>query len=857
MSEVVGSVTVEIIPDTTNFGAEAKQKLAGEQKALQTELDAQRYRQAEEVARAQVKITEEQLAEIQKLHANASGSVKASLEEQMAAITQVRDQYKEAVGTLFDPSSPSYEPFKDVTAKRANLDDLGVALDSVTQKNLIGMASEAELAAVTKAHGAATLSAARAEVVFAESMGMTATKEDIAILKREKLRQENELLRVSTDRLSQSERRRGAGTLRENLRNIGQGEGLAGIGGLGGLAKLTGVGIAITAAYRVVGELSQALKVTGDEAFTTEGKLRNMGAALIGADIVGFFRAASAEAKSYEDQVADLAKEFGLLAEVNKLQQFEELKRQTLEAKDATVEETKAVHEAIDAKRTGIQASGRFSNALGVTAKALDEESKSLGKAVIAASAWAAALKEAEEAQIALIAATRQASLDSRTESVADELASARRAEAAARKKANESAPQGPGSPKPSPQNIQDEAAVVAAHTRVIELEKALAEEERRANEAIESSQDRIGGSFAARTESLNDDLVRARKKEAKARKKWADASKADKREAYEAVVLATTERIKLEQQIAAQQKTADDKTLSEAKSAYSRSVSNQAERLKIAADASALVTAADKAYLAYLVKESRDRKLTEQERLRFQREATSERDRQKQEVVAAAKADIDYQRSLLDLAVQKAEQLTPGKKDDERAYRAQIAYWENEKKKAKALGRAGREAFVAADSELTSWKAKLKDLKGGGDAFTLQQLFQEAADQFNTFGSNIAGRNGVLSGQDERAAFGKVAGRRAGSALDKQRIAALPPGQARMERERMMSTATAAPTKDPMAASLTEAQKQTSLLETLVAQGRRGRTSDPDTVRDADQKRAPTVAHHAAQQQATHVKGQ
>lgn len=122
---------------------------------------------------------------------------------------------------------------------------------------------------------------------------------------------------------------------------------------------------------------------------------------------------------------------------------------------------------------------------------------------------------------------------------------------------------------------------------------------------------------------------------------------------------------------------------------------------------------------------------------------------------------------SSLDLQLSNA-QLTPGISDDRRAYLAQIkaikedidhqreiaaANKKNTKVRLEALD-AIKQDFIKINGIKQDIR-NLKDQSGAGAGFTLQDLFKEASDQFNTFGSNISGRNGVLSGQDARAALG------------------------------------------------------------------------------------------------------
>jgi len=70
---------------------------------------------------------------------------------------------------------------------------------------------------------------------------------------------------------------------------------------------------------------------------------------------------------------------------------------------------------------------------------------------------------------------------------------------------------------------------------------------------------------------------------------------------------------------------------------------------------------------------------------------------------------------------------------------------------------KAGALAVAQAQTDLLSAEQTLKNLNqkqktAGG--FTLQQLFQEAGQEFATYGSNIGDRAQPLSSQDARASF-------------------------------------------------------------------------------------------------------
>ena len=72
--------------------------------------------------------------------------------------------------------------------------------------------------------------------------------------------------------------------------------------GLGSVIAKAGIAtIAISALYQASQHLQQALKVTGAEAFTTGGKLRNFAASLTSGDIVGAVQALAAQPKTLQE----------------------------------------------------------------------------------------------------------------------------------------------------------------------------------------------------------------------------------------------------------------------------------------------------------------------------------------------------------------------------------------------------------------------------------------------------------------------------------------------------------------------------------------------------------------------------
>lgn len=183
----------------------------------------------------------------------------------------------------------------------------------------------------------------------------------------------------------------------------------------------------------------------------------------------------------------------------------------------------------------------------------------------------------------------------------------------------------------------------------------------------------------------------------------------------------------------------------------FETALGNQQTRLEIAAEDAGNRGAAEKRLIAFLAREANDARLTTAQQLAFTKELKAERKKQTAVIVSAAKDEIDRKKALLDLRVQQAE-LTPGISDEKKRLNDEIAFLREQQKNTKALSKE----WIAYESEITGLKSRIKNLTSQDGGFSLQDLFKEAVDQFNTFGSNIGGRNGVLSPQDARASLGK-----------------------------------------------------------------------------------------------------
>lgn len=201
------------------------------------------------------------------------------------------------------------------------------------------------------------------------------------------------------------------------------------------------------------------------------------------------------------------------------------------------------------------------------------------------------------------------------------------------------------------------------------------------------------------------------------------------------------------------------DQAAAERKQKITDAVSLQRQRLENAADLTGHQGEAERKLIAFYKAESRDLRLEASERLSYEAAYNSEIQQQRAAITAQAKAEIDLRNARLDLAIQRAS-LTPGIADDRRAINAKIKRLQQDIKdiqKMKNLTIEQKQEIVDLQSAILALQAQAKSLSGQSQGFSLQDLFKEAANQFATFGSNISARNGVLSGQDERAAFGRT----------------------------------------------------------------------------------------------------
>jgi TP901 family phage tail tape measure protein len=318
----------------------------------------------------------------------------------------------------------------------------------------------------------------------------------------------------------------------------------------------------------------------------------------------------------------------------------------------------------------------------------------------------------------------------------------------------------GEGSTRPSAAQAAADAAVsknaaaTEARIRAIQADK----NKRKVKTAdITPSRDlQIAQLNAQLTDSLQDDLTADKAIENYFRKRLKLAIKGTLR--YKEILAALTQAHAATKSVQDQINSDSKQAQQDQQTAIDDAVSLQRTRLENAAELANHQGEAERKLIAFYLAESKDLRLEESARLSYAAAYNSERKQQQAMVVAQAKAEIDLRNSRLDLAIQRAG-LTPGIGDDRRAINAKIRRLQQDIKdiqKLKNLTIEQKQQIVDLQSAILSLQAQAKNLNDAQQGFSLQDLFKEAAGQFATFGSNISARNGVLSGQDERAAFSK-----------------------------------------------------------------------------------------------------
>lgn len=615
------------------------------------------------------------------------------------------------------------QEFKKASAEAAQALSQLTLLD---EKSLVGKASIEEATAARTAYTQAALRAAKADVELKIATGL---QSDTFASSAALLRQHRDLMlrdAEATELNTRAQLRnvgvgpggppggppRGPRTGRDAIRGVIAGEGF----GIASIAKIGAAGLAIGAVFQGLQHLTEALKVTGDEAFTTEGKFRNFGAELLSGDVVGGIMALNAEAPSAAKQL----KAMGADANTTSVD-LRNFAFRTAESAEKADTAAKAY------ERLGVSG-GAMGDAIRKAAAEMRDASEDAQALANAADAAAQAVIDVNAA-VAAVGGNDAAAFGERSGRFG------RGTGAAAREG------QQPGAGVTNNFDSTD----TAANADAIERERV------------------------ARTATLKDDLALAKQHLREDEKIQAEAAKIGNvegaKERQVRIEAGRTEVAKIERQIAADaaraaadaaakaKRAADERATARA-SALRESLDLKEGNLQIALDDADTVSEQRKALLRLVA---------------FEREKAANQALTLKERQAARAAEKAYLRDVSELNKQQladalgvrkqnlenaitAAKLTPGKGDDDRANARFLQFLKDEVKRAK--GNAA--AVAAAKAELLQFQVSLKEEDGGGGGFSLNDLFKSAVDQFTTFGSNIAGRDGVLSGQDARASLGR-----------------------------------------------------------------------------------------------------
>lgn len=117
------------------------------------------------------------------------------------------------------------------------------------------------------------------------------------------------------------------------------------------IGRVSLITFGVNAAYQASQHLADALKTTGNEAFTTSGKLRNFGSALLSGDLVGGIEALRAAPKTFDELGISVTRARNLLDGLNKvrLESVSEETRKLIESVKSTVAAADAAQNSADA----------------------------------------------------------------------------------------------------------------------------------------------------------------------------------------------------------------------------------------------------------------------------------------------------------------------------------------------------------------------------------------------------------------------------------------------------------------------------------------------------------------------------
>lgn len=146
---------------------------------------------------------------------------------------------------------------------------------------------------------------------------------------------------------------------------------------------------------------------------------------------------------------------------------------------------------------------------------------------------------------------------------------------------------------------------------------------------------------------------------------------------------------------------------------------------------------------------------------------ALRKKEEERKQAIADAKAAkeraLGLREARLQLRVQRSE-LTRSTTDDKKAQQALIKFYGQQAALARKSGALAK--AVEFESRKVGAQLSLRNLGSSTSGGPQTDFFKMAAEQFNTFGSNIGGRSSILSGQDARGAFAGLALGKRGSSM-------------------------------------------------------------------------------------------
>lgn len=727
--------------------------------------------------------------------------------------TQAAERAEQAVNQQIDAASKKINELQS-QAETASLKSLTAQL---TGNKPLAAAQEF-------ASGLFDIQAKIAQAEFAAEQSLRAAAEAMGVQREQLLASAevyHEAARVFQDQLDRSKEagkikppdvpgQEGGGGLLGQLGGLLGGASAGRTGGLGGITalitRLGPLGLAAGAAFSAFQELQGMLRVTGDEAFTTSGKIRNAAGQLTSLNVIGAFKALTADRPAelsggLQAGLTDLENktdklflsEEKLIAIRDKSEEGLQIYLQTLAAQGHISDETAAkldkVVNTLRDQRSAAKAAeeamfgvARAIEAAGTEAAAFGERGGDFGRGVggvergtpgaiigqqttgiprVIRSPDSGGVFRAAEEDIEKVQREVRESLTKRTKNDRDrlklEVENARILQDQARA-AFESARGGENAAAAYRDLVVATTGVALATRAAAEAADQAAEEARRMGDSVREAQAARIADDGARDQAT----LRARQIEEKNAKQALDAardankSEAERNRLYTEWQQAITRRVQLEQQISEDEKKSVETAAANAANARAQSLENQIAKAALTArktdDEAAFAAAID--YWKSLARNAKDAAAREEAEaqvidLRKRRQAFRRGEGSDAEHTAAEMEELR-------ISVRQAQaRLTPGLEDDRKFAQQLVTFWKGQVKILEGWDRAQAQLRLAAAQLALKG---LKNEQGESPDVFVNRLFAEAAEQFRRFGSNIASESSdLLSPQDARGRLGGI----------------------------------------------------------------------------------------------------